>query len=110
MLCDSGLTKVFWAEAVATACHVLNRLLVRPMTSKTCFELFYDKVHQVNYFKAFGSKCFIKNTYENLDKFDPRSDEGIFVGYSTHSKAYRIYNKRTSMIEESLHVSFNKVS
>ena len=64
---------------------------------------------QVNYFKAFGSKCFVKNTYENLDKFDPRSDEGIFVRYSTRSKAYIIYNKRTSTIEESLHVSFNKV-
>ena len=47
-------------------------------------------------------------TKDQLGKFDPKSDEGIFVGYSERSKAYRIYNKRTQIIEESLQVSFDE--
>ena len=51
---------------------------------------------------------FILNTKDNLGKFDPKADEGIFVGYSDRSKAYRIFNKRTNIIEESMHVSFDE--
>ena len=43
-----------------------------------------------------------------MDKFDPKSDEGIFLRYSSRSKAYRIYNKRTLTIEESMHVNFDE--
>lgn len=61
----------------------------------------------VSYFHAFECKCFIHNNgKENLDKFDARSDEGIFLGYSTSSKAYRFYNKRILVVEESMHVVF----
>ena len=58
--------------------------------------------------KVFGCKCFIFNTKNNLDKFDPKSDEGISLGYSSGSKAYTIYNKRTLTIEESMHVNFDE--
>ncbi|XP_070040368.1 uncharacterized protein [Nicotiana tomentosiformis] len=46
------------------------------------------------------------NGKDNLGKFDPKSDEGIFLGYSLSSRAYRVYNKRTLCIEESIHVVF----
>src|SRR4051812_39671287 len=63
---------------------------------------------KVSYFRTFRCKCYILNTKENLDKFDSRSDERIFLGYSNRSKAYRIYNKNTFSIEESLHVRFDE--
>ena len=44
----------------------------------------------------------------NLDKFDSKSDEGIFLGYSNTSKAYRVYNKRRLVVEESIHVDFDE--
>ena len=50
----------------------------------------------------------LNNGKEDLGKFDPRSDEGVFVGYSSSSKAYRIFNKRTQCIEESIHVVFDE--
>ena len=62
----------------------------------------------IAYLKIFGCKCFLLNTRDNLDKFDAKTDEGIFLGYSSRSKAYRVFNKRTSSIEESLHVSFDE--
>ena len=65
----------------------------------------------VAYFKPFGCTCFIHNNgKDNLGKFDARSDEGIFIGYSTSSKAYRVYSKRTKIVEESIHVVFDEKS
>ena len=52
----------------------------------------------------------INNGKDALGKFDPRSDEAIFLGYSSHSKAYRMFNKRTLCIEESVHVLFDETN
>jgi len=58
----------------------------------------------VKYFRTFGSKCYILRDRENLGKFGPKSDEGIFLGYSTNSRAYRVFNKRTETVMESINV------
>ena len=52
MLCDSNLPKYFWAEAVSTACYVLNRILLRHILKKIPYELFYDRIPKVSYFKV----------------------------------------------------------
>ena len=54
MLCDSNLPKYFWTEAVSTSCYVQNRILLRPILKKTPYELFYNKIPKVSYFKVFG--------------------------------------------------------
>ncbi|MDQ9783488.1 hypothetical protein, partial [Serratia marcescens] len=59
------------------------------------------------YFKIFGCDCFVHNNgKDHLTAFDAKADIGIMVGYSSISKAYRVFNKRTLTIEESLHVVF----
>ena len=58
----------------------------------------------MKYFHVFGSKCYILNDRENLGKFNAKSDEGIFLGYSTNSRAYKVYNKRTKTVMESINV------
>ena len=55
----------------------------------------------------FGSKCYTLNDWENLGKFDAESDEGIFLGYSTTSWAYRVFNKRTKTVMESIATLLN---
>ena len=108
MLCENDLPKHFWAEAVNTACYILNRVLLCPILNKIPYELWFGNTPRISYFKVFGCKCFILNTKDHLDKFDSKSDEAIFIGYSSRSKAYRVYNKRTLIIEESLHISFDE--
>ena len=61
----------------------------------------------MKYFRVFGSRCYILNDRENLGKFDAKSDEGIFLGYSTTSRAYRVFNKRTNMVMESINVEID---
>ncbi len=111
MLCESNLPKYFWGEAINTSCHILNRVLLRPIIKKTPYELWKNRKPKVNYFHIFGCRCFVHNNgKDNLGKFDSKSDEGIFLGYSTTSKAYRVFNKRTLVIEESIHVVFDDSS
>ena len=87
----------------------MNKTLIRPILKKTPYELFNGWKPNISHLHVFGCKCFVLNNgKENLGKFDAKSDEGIFLGYSLHSKAYRIYNKRTMTIEESIHVSFDE--
>ncbi|GJZ81570.1 putative ribonuclease H-like domain-containing protein, partial [Tanacetum coccineum] len=77
MLVDSKLPTTFWAEAVNTACYVLNRV--------SCYHLKYQ---------------------DNLGKFDGKADGGFFVGYFVVSKAMRVFNKRTRIVEETLNIRF----
>ena len=106
MLNEKNLPKYFWAEAVNTSYYVLNRVLLRSILKKTLYELWKNKKPNIGYFKVFGCKCFILNTKDNLGKFDAKLDVGIFLGYSTSSKAFRVFNKRTMVVEESIHVIF----
>ncbi|GJR43644.1 retrovirus-related pol polyprotein from transposon TNT 1-94 [Tanacetum coccineum] len=98
----------FWCNTVDTATYILNRILIRPFLRKTPYELFKGKKHSLEYFKVFGSKCFILNTKDYLTKFDPKSTEGIFLSYSPNSKAYVVPNRETMRVEESLNVKFNE--
>ncbi|GKV15616.1 hypothetical protein SLEP1_g26391 [Rubroshorea leprosula] len=108
MICENDLPKSFWAEAVATSCYLLNRVMVRPILNKTPYEIYKGRKPKISYFRAFGCKCFVLNNgKDSLGKFDSKSDEGIFVGYSTSSKAYHMYNKHTKVVEESIHVVFD---
>ncbi|CAN1248499.1 Retrovirus-related Pol polyprotein from transposon TNT 1-94 [Linum perenne] len=107
MLLDHNTPSRFWAEAIATACYVLNRTLIRKGLDKTPYELFKQKTPNLSYFHPFGCNCFVLNTKDNLGKFDARSNEAIFLGYSLHSKAYRVFNLSTKKVEESIHVVFN---
>ncbi|GAB2297521.1 hypothetical protein Dimus_038476 [Dionaea muscipula] len=111
MLLNSGLSKSYWAEALNTACYILNRALVRPLLHKTPYELLKNKKPNLAHLRIFGCKYFVlNNEKDNLGKFDDRSDEDIFLGYSSHSKAYKVLNKRTNCVEESIHVLFDEAN
>ena len=104
MLLNKKLPQKFWAEAVSTLCHIGNKIFFRAGIKKTSYEIWREKKPKVKYFQVFGSKCYILNDRENLWKFDAKSNEGIFLGYSINSRAYRVYNKRTKMVMESINV------
>ncbi|GJX03492.1 ribonuclease H-like domain-containing protein [Tanacetum coccineum] len=108
MLADSKLPTAFWAEAVNTACYVQNRVLVTMPHNKTPCELFLGRKPALGFMKPFGCRITILNTIDHLGKFDGKADEGFIVGYSINSKAFRVFNSRTRIVEENLHVQFSK--
>ncbi|GKA94186.1 ribonuclease H-like domain-containing protein, partial [Tanacetum coccineum] len=108
MLADSKLPTTFWAEAVNTACYVQNRVLVIKPHNKTPYELFLGRKPALSFMRPFGCPVTILNTIDHLGKFDGKADEGFFVGYSTNSKAFRVFNSRTRIVEENPHVKFSE--
>ncbi|GJY99322.1 putative ribonuclease H-like domain-containing protein [Tanacetum coccineum] len=108
MLVDSKLPTTFWAEAVNTACYVQNRVLVIKPYNKTPYELFLGRKPALSFMRLFWCPVTILNTIDHLGKFDGKADEGFFVGYSTNSKAFRVFNSRTRIVEENLHVKFSE--
>ncbi|KAJ9548100.1 hypothetical protein OSB04_020643 [Centaurea solstitialis] len=108
MLTFSKLPLHFWAEVVASACFTQNRSLITKRFMKTPYELVYNRPPSIKFFRVFGYECYVKNDKDNLDKFSPKGDEGVFVGYAKDSPSYRVYNKKTRCVVESTNVDFEE--
>nr|GFA01323.1 hypothetical protein [Tanacetum cinerariifolium] len=98
------------AEAVATVCYTQNRSIIRLRHGKTPYELLHNKLLDLSFFHVFGALCYPTNDNENLGKLQPKADIGIFIGYALTKKAFRIYNKRTRRIVETIHVDFDELT
>ncbi|GJW63316.1 retrovirus-related pol polyprotein from transposon TNT 1-94 [Tanacetum coccineum] len=109
MLTAAKVPLFFWAEAIATTCFTQNRSLVIPRHEKTPYHIINGRKPSVKFFHIFGSLCYIVRDGENLDKMKEKGDACIFVGYSTQSRAYRVFNKRTRIIVETIHVNFDEL-
>nr|GEU36601.1 protein transport protein SEC24-like At3g07100 [Tanacetum cinerariifolium] len=109
MLNATKVPLFFWAKEIATACFTQNRSLVIPRHEKTPCHIINNRKPSVKFFHIFGSLCYIVRDGENLDKMKEKGDECVFVGYSTQSRAYRVFNKRTRVIMESIHVNFDEL-
>jgi hypothetical protein len=107
MLDEHRTPRRFWAEAVNTAYHVSNRILLRAFKRMTCYEIMLSRAPKVSHFRVFGCKCFILKKGK-LDKFEARSSDGIFFGYGNHSRAYRVLNLETNKIMETCEVTFDE--
>ncbi|KAJ9551399.1 hypothetical protein OSB04_015444 [Centaurea solstitialis] len=108
MLTFSKLPLHFWAEAVASACFTQNRSLITKRFMKTSYELVYNRPPSIKFFRVFGCECYVKNDKDNLDKFSPKGDEGVFIGYAMDSPSYRVFNKKTRRVVESTNVDFEE--
>nr|GEW69297.1 retrovirus-related Pol polyprotein from transposon TNT 1-94 [Tanacetum cinerariifolium] len=106
MLADSLLPILFWAEAVNTTCYVQNRVLVTKPHNKTPCDLLLGRTPSIGFMRPFGCPVTILNTLDPLGKFDGKADEGFLVGYSVSSKAFRVFNSRTRIAQETLHINF----
>nr|GEV21839.1 retrovirus-related Pol polyprotein from transposon TNT 1-94 [Tanacetum cinerariifolium] len=108
MLNEQSLPQKFWCNAVDTSTYILNRILIRAILGKTPYELLRGRKSNLDYFRVFGSKCFILNTKDYNIKFDLKLCEGVFLGYSQNSKAYILLNKHTRKVKESLNMTFDE--
>nr|GEZ51993.1 retrovirus-related Pol polyprotein from transposon TNT 1-94 [Tanacetum cinerariifolium] len=99
-----------WAEAMATACFTQNRSIILFRHGKTPYELLHSKLPDFSFFHVFGALCYPTNDSENLGKLQPKADIEIFIGYAPTKKAFRIYNRHTRKIVETIHVDFDELT
>nr|GEY30865.1 retrovirus-related Pol polyprotein from transposon TNT 1-94 [Tanacetum cinerariifolium] len=98
-----------WAEAINTSCYTQNHSLIRLHYNKTPYELMYEKKPDLSFLHVFGSLCYPTNDSKDLGKLNEKADIGIFVGYVPAKKAFKIYNRRTWKIMETIHVTFDEL-
>ncbi|GJS59755.1 retrovirus-related pol polyprotein from transposon TNT 1-94 [Tanacetum coccineum] len=110
MLIFANLLLFLWAEAIATACFTQNRSIIHKSFDKTPYELINKRKPNIKFFHVFGCRCYLLNDYDDVGKLNAKGDIRVFVGYSKESAAFRIYNKRTRKIHESVNVNFDEIS
>nr|GFB10776.1 hypothetical protein [Tanacetum cinerariifolium] len=108
MLSASKLPLFFWAEAIATVCYTQNRSIIISTHDKTAYHFINDRKPSIKHLHIFGCICYLTRDGEHLDKIKEKGDLCILVGYFTQSKGYRVYNKRTRLIVESIHIRFDE--
>jgi hypothetical protein len=100
----------FWVEAINTACYSINQLYLHRILMKTSYELLTGKKPNVSYFRVFGSKCFILIKRGRKSKFAPKAVEGFLLGYDSNTRAYRVFNKSTGLVEVSCDIVFDETN
>nr|GFB02258.1 retrovirus-related Pol polyprotein from transposon TNT 1-94 [Tanacetum cinerariifolium] len=110
MLIFSHAPLFLWAEAIATTYFTQNRSIIHRHFNKTPYELINGRKPDISFLHVFGALCYPKNDREDIGKLGAKGDIGFFIGYSADSCAYRIYNRRTKKIMETMNVSFDELS
>ncbi|KAL0375441.1 UNVERIFIED_CONTAM: Retrovirus-related Pol polyprotein from transposon RE1 [Sesamum radiatum] len=108
MLQEKHLPKAFWAEAVYTAVYLLNRCPTKAVQNMTPIEAWSGRKPSAKHLRVFGSICYVHIPTEKRHKLEEKTEKGIFLGYSTQSKGYRIYNLKTKKLIISRDVEFDE--
>jgi hypothetical protein len=109
MLGEFKTPERFWSEAVKTACHAI-RVYLHCLLKKTSYELLTGNKPNVSYFRVFGSKYYILVKKGRNSKFAPKAVEGFLLGYDSNTKAYRVLNKSSGLVEVSSDVVFDETN
>ncbi|GKD66653.1 retrovirus-related pol polyprotein from transposon TNT 1-94 [Tanacetum coccineum] len=110
MLIFSRALLFLWAEAIATACYTQNRSIIHHRFDKTPYELINNRKPDISFLYVFGALCYPKNDHEDIGKLGAKDDIGFLIGYSTNFVAYKVYNRRTKKIIETMNVTFDELS
>src|SRR6266498_2261266 len=108
MLDEYKTSDQFWAKAINTTCHAINRLYLHKILKKTAYELLTGNKPKIHYFRVLGSKYFILNKKSKNSKFAPKVDEGFMLGYGSNAHAYHVFNKTSCCIEIAKDVTFDE--
>nr|GEW75297.1 retrovirus-related Pol polyprotein from transposon TNT 1-94 [Tanacetum cinerariifolium] len=110
VLTFANLPLFLWAEDITIACFTQNRSISHKRFDKTPYELMNKRKPNIKFFHVFGCNCYLLNDYDFVRKLKAKRDIGVYVGYSKESTSFRIYNKRTRKIHESVNMNFDEIS
>nr|GEV18512.1 hypothetical protein [Tanacetum cinerariifolium] len=100
---------MFMVEAISASCYTKNCFIIHRQFNKTPYKLINDRKLDISFLHVFGALCSLKNDREDIGKLGAKGDIGFFIGYSANSHAYRVYNRRTKKIIETMNVTFDEL-
>nr|GFB41459.1 hypothetical protein [Tanacetum cinerariifolium] len=110
MLIFSHASLFLCAEAIATACYTQNHSIIHRRFNRTPYELIQGRKPNISYLHVFGALCYPKNDREDIGKLGAKGDIIFFIGCSANFVTYRVYNRRTKKIMETMNVTFDELS
>nr|GEX06233.1 hypothetical protein [Tanacetum cinerariifolium] len=110
MLIFSRALLFLWSKVIATAYYTQNCSIIHRRFDKTPYELINGRNPDISFLHVFRTLCYPRNDREDIWKLGEKGDIGFFIGYSTNSCAYRVYNRRTKKIIETMNVTFDELS
>ncbi|PKU79458.1 Retrovirus-related Pol polyprotein from transposon TNT 1-94 [Dendrobium catenatum] len=108
LLLESGLSHRFWAEAISTANHLINMLPSKAISNKIPSQSLHNTSPNYTTLRTFGCLCYPWLRPYVLDKFSPRSQACVFIGYSSLHKGYKCYNPSSGKTHITRHVVFHE--
>nr|GEW19507.1 hypothetical protein [Tanacetum cinerariifolium] len=109
MLIFSRALLFLWAEAIATECFTQNHSIIHHHFNKAPYEQINGRKPDISFLHVFGALCYLKNDREDIGKLGTKGDISFFIGYSADSCAFRVFNRRTKKIMETMNVSFDEL-
>src|SRR3954470_5541313 len=109
MLAEYNTPIIWWAEAINTACHIINKVYLHKFLKQTSHELITGNKPNVSYLRVFGAPCFIRDM-NHSSKFAPKAHEGFLLGYGSDSHTYIVYNSHFGKVMETVNVRFDETN
>jgi hypothetical protein len=110
MLDEYKTSDWFWAEAINTTCHAINRLYLNKLLKKTSYKLLTGNKLNVSYFRVFGSNFYILQKRSKSSKFTHKTYEGVLLGYDSNSRSYRVFNITTGCVKTTCDTMFDETN
>jgi hypothetical protein len=108
LLFQASLPATYWAEALHTATHLLNRLPSKAVSHPTPHFALYGTAPSYDHLRVFGCACYPNTSATAPNKLSPRSTRCLFLGYSPDHKGYRCLDLTSHRIIISRHVVFDE--
>lgn len=108
MLKEKGLPNKIWAQAVSTTVYIVNRCSTKAVANKTLMKAWPGRKPSAKHLKVFGSICYTYIPDAKMSKFNDKTEKGIFLGYSSTSKGYWVYNLQTKKLIISRDIKFDE--
>ncbi|KAI5313202.1 hypothetical protein L3X38_042376 [Prunus dulcis] len=108
MMTEKGIPVNFWVEAISTVVYLQNRCFTTSVSNKTPFEAFTGRKPGIKHQKVFGCICYTHVPSPLRQKFDDKARKGVFMGYGSGEKGYRVYDLQSKKIVLSMTVIFSE--
>lgn len=103
---QSGVGIAYWGECVKIVVHLINRMPSKILNEKSSFHVLHNEQSSLERLKSFGCLCYVSSLTRGRDKFMPRANPCIFVGYPSGQKAYKVLDLITKSISVSRDIKF----
>ena len=110
LLFQSNVPLAYWSECVLTAFFLINRTPSLLLDKLSPYEILFKKAQDFTFLRSFGCLCYVSTYLKDRNKFTPRANPCVFIGYATGYKGYKVLDLQTNIVSVSRNVVFHETT